>query len=135
MNTKNNKRRRESQNKIEKAFVNMLLTKSINKISVTDICKETKLNRTTFYANYIDMYDLADKIRINIENCFDKAFKDKENHNALTLFRLIYENQTMFKILRGIRFRCSSFSKLARIKLELRISFSSYIIPIDCCSY
>lgn len=76
----------------------MLLTKNINKISVTDICKETGLNRTTFYANYIDIYDLADKIRVNIENYFDTAFIDKENHNALTMFRLIYENQTMFKI-------------------------------------
>lgn len=98
MNVKNNKRRKESQNKIEKAFVNMLLTKNINKISVTDICKETCLNRTTFYANYIDVYDLADKIRKNLENEFHKTFLLKENHTATTFFKLIYENQLMFKV-------------------------------------
>ncbi len=98
MNTKNNKRRRDSQTKIEMAFANMLLTRNISEISVTDICKETGLNRTTFYANYLDIYDLADKIRENIEQAFGRALSDKENQNALTMFRLIYENQIMFKV-------------------------------------
>lgn len=98
MNTKNNKRRRESQTKIEKAFADMILTRNISEISVTDICKETGLNRTTFYANYIDIYDLADKIRANIENLFGRALAEKENQTALTMFRLIYENQIMFKV-------------------------------------
>lgn len=98
MNTKNNKRRRQSCEKIEKAFMNMLLTKNINQISITDICKETGLNRTTFYANYTDIYDLADKIRLQTENDFQNVFRQKENHNALTMFNLIYENQIMFKM-------------------------------------
>lgn len=98
MNTKNNKRRKESQNKIEKSFVNMLLTKSINKISVTDICKETGLNRTTFYANYIDIYDLADKVRSNIEKYFDDIFSEQGNRTVLNFFRVIYDNQIMFKV-------------------------------------
>lgn len=98
MNTKNNKRRRESRNKIEKAFANMILTKNIDKISVTDICKETGLNRTTFYANYTDIYDLADEIRKSIEADFHKVFSIKENHNAVTMFKIIYENQIMFKM-------------------------------------
>lgn len=98
MNTKNNKRRRESQHKIEKAFINMLLEKDISKISVTDICKETGLNRTTFYSNYVDIYDLADTVRRQIENSFFEPFSDKSNRNAVNFFRLIYENQIMFKI-------------------------------------
>ena len=67
MNTKNNKRRRDSIEKIQRAFVNMLQEKEISRISVTDICKETGLNRSTFYANFLDVYDLADKIRENLE--------------------------------------------------------------------
>lgn len=82
----------------EKTFVNMLLKKELSKISVTDICKKTNLNRSTFYANYVDIYDLADKIREKIENAFNKAFSEKRNHNALTMFNLIYKNQIMFKI-------------------------------------
>ena len=63
MNKVNNKRRKDSVEKIEKVFVELIQTKNIEQISVTDICKAAKLNRTTFYSNYIDIYDLADKIR------------------------------------------------------------------------
>ena len=98
MNVKNNKRKRESIEKIEKAFINMLLSKEINEISVTDICKETGLNRSTFYANFIDIYDLADRLRERLENDFDAQFQDKSEHSALKMFRHIYENQLFYKI-------------------------------------
>ena len=60
MNTANNRRRRESVERIEKVFIDMLQTKELNEISVSDICKQAGLNRTTFYANYTDIYGLAD---------------------------------------------------------------------------
>ena len=97
MNVKNNKRKRESTEKIEKAFIKMLLTKEINQISVTDICKETGLNRSTFYANYIDIYDLADKLREKLENDFNAQFKERPDDGAIKMFRHVYENQLFYK--------------------------------------
>lgn len=97
MNVKNNKRRKESIEKIEKAFINMLLTKEINQISVIDICKETCLNRSTFYANFLDVYDLADKLREKLEEDFNAQFKEKDNNSALKMFQHIYENQLFYK--------------------------------------
>ncbi|MBQ1948302.1 MAG: TetR/AcrR family transcriptional regulator, partial [Clostridia bacterium] len=70
MNVKNNKRRRESQEKIEKAFIELLQTCEIKDITVSDIIKNTGLNRSTFYANYMDILDLADKTRERLENDF-----------------------------------------------------------------
>lgn len=67
MNVKNNKRRRESQDKIEKAFLELLQPREIKEITVSDIIKLTGLNRSTFYANYIDIFDLADKTRENLK--------------------------------------------------------------------
>lgn len=61
MNTPDNKRRRESQEKIMKAFVRQLQNKELAQISVTEICHEAGINRSTFYANYLDIYDLADQ--------------------------------------------------------------------------
>ena len=98
MNVKNNKRRRQSVEKIEKAFTNMLLTKELNEISVTDICKETGLNRSTFYANFLDVYDLADKLKEKIERDFDAEFREKSSQSALHMFQHIYENQLFYKI-------------------------------------
>lgn len=102
MNTPNNKRRKNSQEKIERAFVHFLQTKEINEISVTNICKEAKLNRSTFYANYLDVYDLAEKIVKKIENdvfmLYQEERETKNNTNDfLKLFRHIKENQIFYK--------------------------------------
>jgi AcrR family transcriptional regulator len=101
MNTKNNKRRKESIEKIEKAFISELQTKSIDKISVSDICKITGLNRSTFYANFIDIYDLADKVRGVLESEFSHIFSDydymNERTGALKMFTHIKENQLFYK--------------------------------------
>lgn len=101
MNVKNNKRRKESQNKIEKAFVELLQSREIKEISVSDIIKMTGLNRSTFYANYLDIYDLADRVRTNLENEFTDRFSDydpsNENSGALLMFTHIKENQLFYK--------------------------------------
>lgn len=101
MNTKNNKRRRESQEKIEKAFIELLQTRDIKEITVSDIIKETALNRSTFYANYIDIFDLADKTRVKLENDFSNLFADydylSERTGALKMFQHIKENQIFYK--------------------------------------
>ena len=101
MNTINNKRRKETRNKISKVFITLLQTKEINEISVTDICKFAKINRSTFYVNYLDIYDLADQIGKELEQ--EVAFlyqeeKDTQNNsnNFLKLFKHIKENQIFY---------------------------------------
>ena len=104
MNKANNKRRRESQMRIERAFVNAIQTKELNEIFVTDICKEANVNRTTFYANYIDIYDLADKIKKHLGNEVANIFSEEEKEqgntqeNFLKLFTHIKENPIFYKI-------------------------------------
>jgi len=100
MNTKNNKRRRASVEKIEKAFVNLLQSHELKHITVADICKETGLNRSTFYANFLDIYDLADKLRETLEQEFSTLFADydyiNERSGALKMFTHIKENQLFY---------------------------------------
>lgn len=101
MNVKNNKRRRDSQEKIEKAFVELLQSHEIKDISVSDLINVTGLNRSTFYANYIDIFDLADKTRAKLENDFSNLFADydcwNEHSGALRMFTHIKENQLFYK--------------------------------------
>lgn len=101
MNVKNNRRRRESQEKIEKAFIELIQTREIQEIAVADIIRMTGLNRSTFYANYLDIYDLADKIRKKLEEDFSSMFTeasdDNEQNGSLKMFRHIYENQIFYK--------------------------------------
>lgn len=101
MNTKNNKRRKESQERIEKAFIELLQTRQINDITVSDLIKQTELNRSTFYANYLDIFDLADKTREKLEREFSNLFADYDYFNertgALKMFRHIKENQLFYQ--------------------------------------
>ena len=102
MNTKNNKRRRESVAKIEHVFVSLLQTKELSQITVSDICKKAGLNRTTFYANYLDIYDLADKIKEHLENEMKQLYQEEyekrfNSNDYLKLFRHIKDNPLFFK--------------------------------------
>lgn len=102
MNTPNNKRRRESQEKIIKIFINLIQTKEINEITVSEICKLAKINRSTFYANYIDIYDLADKVKDVIIEDMYTAYKEERvqsihSYDFLKLFKHIKDNQLFYK--------------------------------------
>lgn len=102
MNTKNNKRKRESVERIEKVFVELLQTKELKEIRVSEICKRAGLNRTTFYANYTDVYELADTIRDKLEGAVSDLYSDElrqgfNSNNYLKLFRHIQENQIFYQ--------------------------------------
>lgn len=102
MNTKNNRRRRESIERIEKAFLELLQTKELDEITVSDICKYCELNRSTFYANYVDIYDLADKVREHLEEEVTRLYEAEEtqkfnSNDYLRLFRHIKDNQLFYR--------------------------------------
>ncbi len=102
MNTKNNRRRRASQEKIEKVFIELLQTKEISEITVSQIIKETGLNRSTFYSNYDDIYALADSIRDRLEKEVEVLYASERAHeynsnNYMRLFCHIYDNQLFYK--------------------------------------
>ena len=102
MNTPNNKRKRESMERIEKVFIQLLQGKELDEISVSDLCKRTGLNRTTFYANYTDIYGLADAIRDKLEIAVSALYNDEisqgyNSNDYLKLFRHIKENQIVYQ--------------------------------------
>ena len=102
MNTSNNRRRKESREKIEKVFVELLQKKELSQISVSDICKQAGLNRTTFYANYNDIYGLADAIRDRLEANLAELYHEEHtaginSNDYLKLFRHIQQNQVFYQ--------------------------------------
>lgn len=103
MNVKNNKRRKASQEKIQRAFMNRLQGTDIHRITVADICKDAQINRSTFYANYLDVYDLADKLHNELSKELEIVMSDvdRENpYNADNFLRMLYhikENQLFYK--------------------------------------
>ncbi len=102
MNTKNNRRRRESVERIEKAFVELLQDRELNELTVSDICKKCGLNRSTFYANFADLYDLADQVRKRLEDDVSELYEEENtegwnSNDYLRLFRHIRKNQLFYR--------------------------------------
>ncbi len=99
MNTKNNKRRQATREHIEQAFIELLQTKEISQITVTEICAATGFNRSTFYANYVDIYDLADKLRDELESQVNALYDNDIGQMGLDYHKLfchIRDNQLFY---------------------------------------
>ena len=97
----NNKKRKKSQEQIEKIFLQLIQKKNIDDISVSNICELSRLNRSTFYSNYIDIYDLAEKVKQQMENEFAQFQlsnnSKQDEYGYLNMFRYIKDNQIFFK--------------------------------------
>lgn len=66
MNTKNNHRYKNSEKKIKDTVMSLLNDKSLDQLTVQDICKVSGINRSTFYAHYQDIPDLLNKLEADI---------------------------------------------------------------------
>ena len=102
MNTPNNSRKRASIARIEQAFIELLQTHTLETIHVSELCKRAGCNRTTFYANYPDIYGLADALRDRLENSLYTLYRTEYEHrfnsnDYLKLFRHIYANQALYR--------------------------------------
>ena len=97
MNKPNNKRKKDSQHRIESAFVKLLQKNELSQIRVTDICKIANVNRTTFYANYADIYALAEAVQKHLEEDVVQIFSATQRHDFLQLFYHIKDNQLLYK--------------------------------------
>lgn len=102
MNTPNNRRRKASRDRIETAFVRLLQDRELSQLSVTAICQEADVNRTTFYANYLDIYDLADAVQKRLEEGVREIYGGEgsmgmSEQGFKKLFEHIRDNQLFYK--------------------------------------
>ena len=91
LNTKNNGRRKNSVEKIEKAYMELLQSNERKNITVSEISTKAGVNRSTFYANFMDIDDLEEKIRERLLNEFREIYKEEIktrsiNNDFLKLF-------------------------------------------------
>ena len=63
MNTKNNSRARETREKINMAVYRAVTEehRPLNRITVREVCEKAGINRSTFYAHFLDIYDVVEK--------------------------------------------------------------------------
>ena len=59
---KQDRRTRYTKQSIKDTFLDLLKQKHFTKITVTELCRVSEINRGTFYLHYYDIYDVLDDI-------------------------------------------------------------------------
>lgn len=100
MNTKNNKRYKSSNDKIETAFLTLILNHNYEDINISQICNQAQINRSTFYAHYDDINDLVIKIESKFANSMSMIFDSglRRNNDAFVeMFTFVKQNKYFYK--------------------------------------
>ena len=114
MNTKNNQRFRDTEIRMEASMLDIMKHTEFEKITVKKICEKAQVNRSTFYAHFMDIYDMVDKMEdlLNAELLETYAAAPREEH-------LIFSEESFLPFLRHIK----KHSYFYRINLRHRKSF------------
>lgn len=95
MNTKNNQRARGTKESIIRAvFETMVLEKKpVGKITVREICEKADINRSTFYAHFLDVYDVMEQVENRMAQGLTESFlrKLEEGKGLKTCFIALFE--------------------------------------------
>ncbi len=68
------KRFYNSSLKMNEAMLEMLETKNFSEITVSDLCRKSGVNRSTFYSHYSNTFDLLQEIKDRMISDFVKSF-------------------------------------------------------------
>lgn len=114
MNTKNNRRYKAGNDKIQTAFLTLLYNKGYEEISVSEICDRAGVNRSTFYSHYDDINDLIIKIENKFANSMSMIFDFglKQNDEAFEeMFKFIQDNKYFYKAFLSIPYTTHAETK------------------------
>ena len=103
MEEKKNDRRTEKTRKgIKAALVTYLAQKELSRITVREISETADINRATFYAHYLDVYDLYEKVEKETIVAFALLLLDAGEQPTAEFFKKIIEyisqNKSIFKM-------------------------------------
>ena len=57
------RRIRKTQHSLQEAFIQLVMEKELNQITIKELCARADINKSTFYLHYRDIYDLASSLK------------------------------------------------------------------------
>lgn len=80
---------------LKESLYNLLRNKHLSQITVKELCAEADINRSTFYRNYKDIYDMYEKLEYEL---IESAFSNGDiKQDRYMLLQIIYDNQEFYK--------------------------------------
>ena len=100
---KEDRRVRYTKKAIRDGFLRLLAENPIEKISVTEICREADINRGTFYSHYSDPYALKHSLELQLAEALQQRLHEsgEKRLNSLQTLRLLKENEELCRIFAG----------------------------------
>lgn len=91
-------------NILQKSLIELMQKKSINRITVCELCNYSNIHRSTFYMHYNNIYELLDEIEENtykdIEHFFCKDnLSDTDNTDMVLFMYYVRDNADVMKVL------------------------------------
>ena len=98
-----NQRVRLSKQMLKNSLAELLADKSINRISIRELCEHAGINRTTFYKYYGSQYDLLndmeEEILNDLENYLKEEEDDREDMWLLRMLTFINDHIILYRLL------------------------------------
>ena len=69
---------------IKNAFIELRSRKPLEKITVKELCESARINKSTFYAHYKDIYDLSDAMEEEVVQSIANSIQAYISQNSLT---------------------------------------------------
>lgn len=109
---KNDQRVRITKTMLRQALIELMEEKSIQSITIKELCDRAGVNRGTFYTHYCDIYDLLEQIETEMFEELNQALQsfslthgDTEKSNPLSIYYAVLDvlsrNYDMCTILLG----------------------------------
>lgn len=114
MNIKNNRRFHDTEVRMEAAMLDIMKDTDFEKITVKKICEKAKVNRSTFYAHFIDIYDMLDKMEVELRKELLNSYSNRSEQECQ-----IFSEQSFIRFLNHIK----RHKYFYRINLQTRNRF------------
>ena len=131
----NDRRTKRTQKLIRNNFIDLMVKKPINEITIQEISDRADINRRTFYLHYTDIYDLLSKTEDYVMEHFSQMLAEFEAPSdqsviGATFFKVVMDyiekNQKMIGVL------CRNpDSKLMQKLIELTVDNGRKVIPFE----
>lgn len=108
-NKKNNQQYKKTEEKMVQTTLELMEHFPFEKITVRKICETADVNRSTFYAHFMDVYDLLDKIELTLRLELENSYKRNNimqtgvvpfsPESFLIFIQYIHAHQAFYRIL------------------------------------
>lgn len=95
---RNKRNRAVSRKKIQDAVIELLKDHELNDLKVTTICHKAQVNRSSFYDNYIDIYDLTYKLRQYLVDEYITMQADIKPPSFAKLLQHVKDHQDLYRL-------------------------------------